>query len=56
MNMYQAQLPEQMAASLGEVRALLRTQAQGRKDVLKGCHKDLKAALDVRDVWCGVKG
>lgn len=41
-----------MAASLGEVRALLRTQAQRRKDVLKGCHKDLKAALNVRLIGC----
>jgi hypothetical protein len=37
-----------MAASLGEVRALLRTQAQGRKELLKYCKKDLDAALNVR--------
>ncbi len=37
-----------MAASLGAVRALLRTQTQGRKDVLKGCKKDLERALNVR--------
>lgn len=40
----------QMAASLGEVRALLRTQAQGRKELLKYCKKDLDAALNVRGV------
>lgn len=41
-----------MAASLGEVRALLRTQPQGRKDVLKFCKKDLESALNVRVCVC----
>lgn len=41
----------QMAASLGEVRALLRTQAQGRKELLKYCKKDLDAALNVRLIY-----